>query len=81
MKSQSGGTVEAFEDRFRLRIILLQWFHCFFDSLKAKLLIRHFNRPRLIFVCSKVLDFLTGIFDFCEAQGRGGAFEEMAERA
>lgn len=80
MESQSGGTVEAFEYRFRLGIILLQRFHGFFDTLKTKLLIRYLNRPRLVFVCSKMLDFFTSIFDFCEAQGRGGAFEKMAER-
>lgn len=79
--SQSGGSVIAFEYGFCFGIILLQWHHGFLDALKAELFVRHLGRARLVLICSIVLDLLTGVFDFGEAQGRGGALKEMAERA
>jgi hypothetical protein len=49
------------------------------QSLKTQLIVILIELPSFVLSSSKVLDFLAAVFDFCEAEGSGGAFEEVTE--
>lgn len=79
--SPSAGSVIAFEYDFCFGVILLQGHHGLLDALETELFVQYLGRACFVLERSVVLNLLTGVFDFGEAQGRGGALEEMAQRA
>ena len=49
------------------------------DVLETHLIVRLVTRARLILVGSKVLNLLATVFDFCQTERCGRAFEEVAK--
>ena len=66
--------VESFQNLLRLLIFPFNLLQCIPNQLKTPLAICNIVCSSLVFHRAKVLDLLARVFDFGQAEGRGGPF-------
>jgi hypothetical protein len=73
-------SIELLQHLLDLGVLLFDGHQRLLDLVQAFLLVGLVRRAGLVLLLSEVLDLLTAVLYFCEAQRRRGAFQEVAER-
>ena len=60
--------------------LFLRFLNCLLAPLQRDIIVRLVSRACLVFPRAVVLDLLAGVLHLCQAQRRGRAFQEVAQR-